>query len=121
MLKNKYHSRPLTYYAQPTNTALTTIYTVPAKHTAQLMGLHVDNMSTSGNTAFSMEIDSVRLGDTMHIYTNVAVHHETTLTVDTLHLYLGPGDVIKVSSGAANKLAVTISVDEHYDPNKTNG
>ncbi len=121
MLSNKYHSRPLTYYAEPTTTALTTIYTVPTKHTAQLMCLQVTKLSTSGNANFTMDIESVRLNDTMHIYHDIVVSHGTALTVDTLHLYLGPGDVIKVSSSVANALAVTLSLDEHYDPNATHG
>lgn len=120
MLNNTQLSRPLSHYAKPANTALTTIYTVPDRHTAQLTCLHIANTHT-GNTSFSMEIASVRLGVTMYIYDEVVIPSKSILTVDTLHLYLGPGDVIKVTSSVANNLAVTISLDEQYDPNKTHG
>jgi len=117
-LNPKQFSRPVTYYKKLATTAMTVMYTVPASYSSYLQCLHVCNEAT-GNVNFTMELVDASPSQTVSIYKNVIIAGKRYLTVDNLHLYLSPGDVIQVKAETADKLSISLSFDEQYDPNTT--
>jgi len=109
-----------TYHSPLTTTASTAIYTVPVSHTAKVECIHLTNVG-AGNATFHLHVVSAALGLTMHLFHLVTIASKGYLTIDKLPLNLGSGDVIQVTADTANHIAVTISLDESYDPNSTHG
>jgi len=118
MINYKKHARPVTYYSKPSTLGLTLIYTVPDHHTSELLCLHVAN-TEAGVTLFSLEITNARTGEIMNVYDLVSMATQSVLTVDNLHIFLGPNDTVRIKSNVINKLAVLMSFNEIYDTNKT--
>ena len=117
-LNPKQFSRPTTYHKKLATTAMTVMYTVPASYNSYLHCVHICNEGTS-NVNFTMELVDASPIQTLSIYKNVIIAGKAYLTVDNLHLYLSPGDVIQVKAETADKLSVSLSFDEQYDPNTT--
>jgi quercetin dioxygenase-like cupin family protein len=117
-LNPKQFSRPTTYHKKLSTTAMTVMYTVPANFSSHLQCMHVCNEGTS-NVHFTMELVDAAPSQTISLYHSVIIAGKAYLTVDNLHLYLSPGDVIQVQAETANKLSVSLSFDEQYDPNTT--
>ena len=109
-----------TYHTALTTTASTAVYTVPVNHTANVQCIHLTNVG-SGNATFHVHVVSVALGLTMHLFHLVTIASKGYLTIDSLPLNLGAGDVVQVTADTADHIAVTISADEIYDPNSTHG
>lgn len=117
-LNPKQFSRPTTYHKKLSTTAMTVMYTVPANFSSHLQCMHVCNESTS-NVHFTMELVDASPSQTISLYHNVIIAGKAYLTVDNVHIYLSPGDVIQVQAETADKLSVSLSFDEQYDPNTT--
>ena len=110
---------PRTYHSYLTTTANTVVYTTPARHSAAVQCIHLANIG-AGNATFHLQVVSVALGLTMDLFHLVTIASKGYLTIDTLPLNLGAGDVIQVTADSANHITVTVSLDESYDSNSTN-
>jgi len=97
----------------------TNVYTVPANFSSHLENLFVSN-NHSGNVTLSLHLfhagDNTEY-DLLTTYNIAAGSHESIFTVDR-PLYLHAGDIIKCTAGTADKLVVTASSEEFFDPNR---
>ena len=97
----------------------TTVYTVPINFSS-----HLENLFVSNNHTGNIDIDLFLFhADDNAEYTILTGHpvaggsYESIFTVDR-PLYLHAGDIIKCTAATANKLVVTASCEEFYDPNR---
>ena len=97
----------------------TTVYTVPSNFSAHLENLFVSNNHT-GAVTLSLHLfhaDDNAEYDLLTAHSLSGGSYESIFTVDR-PLYLHAGDIIKCTANTANKLVVTTSCEEFYDPNR---
>ena len=101
-----------------TTTNQTTLYTVPANHSAVVQAIIISNTVANNRNILIQRNDGA---STFNIFEGRAVtaNSSTALLDMNSPLFLDAGDVISATATTANTLLVTISVEERYDPNKT--
>ena len=101
-----------------TTTNQTTLYTVPANHSAVVQAIIISNTVANNRNILIQRNDGA---GTFNIFEGRAVTANSSVTLTDMNspLFLDAGDVIFATATTANTLLVTISVEERYDPNKT--
>ncbi len=97
----------------------TNVYTVPANFSSHLENLFVSNNHT-GNVTLSLHLfhaDDNAEYDLLTAHNITGGSYESIFTVDR-PLYLHAGDIIKCTAGTVDKLVVTASSEEFFDPNR---
>jgi len=102
-----------------TTTSDTDIYVVPNNFSSHIEHFFVSNNS-SGSVDYTLKFYHKDDNTTHTILDNHSVDgksFESVFTVDK-PLFLHAGDKLIVAAGSANKLVVTTSTEEFYDPNR---
>ena len=113
---SKYHTTSMVL----TTTSDTDVYVVPANFSSHVEHLFISN-NNSSNETYTMKFyhaddnTTTTILDT-HAASSKAI--ESIFTVDK-PLYLHTGDKIIVAATSANRLVVSVSAEEFYDPNGT--
>ena len=94
------------------STSQTTVYTVPANHSAVLKKIII--AETSGNaTPITLEITDASASATYKMLGAKSVAANDYLLLD-LEMNLNEADVIKLTAGTANRLQAVLSIDELF-------
>lgn len=112
---SKYHTASVSL----TTTSDTDIYVVPNNFSSHIEHFFVSN-NNSGSVNYTLKFYHKDDNTTHTILDTHAVDgksFESVFTVDK-PLFLHAGDKLIVAAGTANKLVVTTSAEEHYDPNR---
>lgn len=112
---SKYH----THSVSLTTTSDTDIYVVPDNFSAHVEHFFISN-NNSGGVDYTLKFYHKDDNTTHTILNNHSVDgksFESVFTVDK-PLFLHAGDKLIVAAGTANKLVVTTSAEEHFDPNR---
>jgi len=109
-------NKSLTKSVDLTNTAQTTIYTVPANHSSVVQAIIISNTDSSARNVLIQRNDG---SSTYNIFEARAIASNSSEALINLDspLYLDAGDIVYATATTGNTLLVTISVHETYDPN----
>ena len=112
---SKYH----THSVSLTTTSDTDIYVVPDNFSSHIEHFLVSN-NDSGGVNYTLKFyhkDDNTTHTLLDTHSVSGKSFESVFTVDK-PLFLHAGDKIIVAAGTANKLVVTVSTEEHFDPNR---
>ena len=95
----------------------TTVYTVPANHSAVVQAIILSNTDSTNRNILIQRIAGLV---TSNIFEARAISSNSSVALVDANtpLFLDAGDVIKATATTANTLHITLSVEERYDPNK---
>ena len=101
-----------------TTTNQTTIYTVPANHSAVVQAIILSNTDSTNRNILIQRNDG---SGTVNIFEGRAITANSSVALVDVNtpLFLDAGDIVYATATTANTLLVTVSVEERYDPNKT--
>ena len=113
------NSKYFTEATSLTTTSDTDVYVVPANFSAHVEHFFVSNNS-SGGVDYTLKFyhaDDATTHTILDTHSVDGKSFESVFTVDK-PMFLHAGDKLIVAAGSANKLVATVSVEEHYDPNR---
>ena len=107
----------VTKFVDLSTTNQTTVYTVPANHSAVVQAIILSNTDSTNRNILIQRIAGLV---TSNIFEARAISSNSSVALVDANtpLFLDAGDVIKATATTSNTILVTVSVEERYDPNK---
>jgi hypothetical protein len=111
----------VTKFVDLTTTNQTTVYTVPANHSAVVQAIILSNTDSTNRNILIQRVTGADVPLTSNIFEARAISSNSSVALVDANtpLFLDAGDVVKATATTSNTLLITLSVEERYDPNKS--
>ena len=118
----KFTTASITITATSGDASADVLYTCPTNHDGLVRFLHVSNGSTN-NKKVSIQIYHTSSATYKNLVNDLAMSANTVKDIvpGGALLHLNGGDKIVCHMESGGTFDVTVSVEEHYEPNKVNG